>query len=239
MADLVNRSREGRDAVYAALSELEDCGYIVRTTRATSGTFTETTVTVNSTPSPYTGKPDTVDAETPCTGKPCTGNPPLTRLNSNNTDLNKTEERAAAPAPEQTHLFNDPDSLEYMLANLARMWNEAADKSVCKPGLARLFVAKGEQVPVLSADLVRAASAQWAKSVVYQRHWRDALEALPTLADYCGRNQYSKRKGGQWRCDIDHFLRDGNVERIMRRSKGAGWCNDSISRDADQHGFVL
>ncbi|AWB45296.1 helix-turn-helix domain-containing protein [Paenibacillus sp. CAA11] len=79
--DLIKRSRDGRDAVYSALKELESCGYVERRQARENGRITGTETVVYERPSGDFSHTDFPDMEVPDTD-----NPPLVINNINNND---------------------------------------------------------------------------------------------------------------------------------------------------------
>lgn len=102
--DLVNRSKDGKDAVTSTLQELQNVGYIhYFQERAERGKFGKWIWDVYETPldnphyKPHTENPHTVEIEekphtdSPHTEKPHTENPHYNNTNLNNTDLNNKD----------------------------------------------------------------------------------------------------------------------------------------------------
>lgn len=105
VADLTNRSKNGRDATKAIINELTLAGYIQKEqARAAQGKFGKTVFLVFETPNlPLTEKPLT---DIPSTGKPSTENPPLliNKLLNNdllNNNYDDEDDKKATPANQQ------------------------------------------------------------------------------------------------------------------------------------------
>lgn len=113
VADLTNRSKNGRDATKAIINELCLAGYIQKEqTRAAKGKFSKTVFLVFETPNPpQTEKPLT---DIPSTGKPSTENPPLLinkllnndLLNNNYDDEDDKATPASQPVPKRETAFS-------------------------------------------------------------------------------------------------------------------------------------
>jgi len=102
--DIMNKSTEGRDAVRAAIKELVENGYILKTELREKGKFVgieysvfETPITTENTPvPPLPEKPSTVEMPLsvtplpgkPSTNKPTTANPPHSNTNVTNKPIN-------------------------------------------------------------------------------------------------------------------------------------------------------
>lgn len=105
LTDLVNRSKDGRDAVMAALSELEECGLIARgQCRDESGRLGRVRIKVHmpggkceNQALPLTGFPVTAK---PFTGNPFTDNPTHSNIDLSKTDLSKNEDINTPPTPQ-------------------------------------------------------------------------------------------------------------------------------------------
>jgi hypothetical protein len=100
MADLINRSTDGREAVYSGIRELIEAGYIVREVqRNQAGQYAKQQYTVHERPEPKEAKPEPDKAgdsglpphtENPKAGKVNPGNPPRHNIESlPNTEKNK------------------------------------------------------------------------------------------------------------------------------------------------------
>lgn len=105
VSDLIKRSTDGREKVYAGVNELLTTGYLQRTEVRSKGKIISYEYVLYETgmPEPHTGFPDTVkpDTKMPHTGFPDTKKPHILNTDSiPNTDLNKilTDQRLTAPA---------------------------------------------------------------------------------------------------------------------------------------------
>ena len=91
---LIEENLEGRDALKAAVGELEEFGYLKREQSREGGKFSEAVWT---TQSPWVGKPLT---EKPLTDKPLTDNPhPKNTITKNTSNKNKREGAGATRLP--------------------------------------------------------------------------------------------------------------------------------------------
>lgn len=105
VSDLIKRSTDGREKVYAGVNELLTTGYLQRTEVRSKGKIVSYEYVLYETgmPEPHTGFPDTVkpDTKMPHTGFPDTEKPHILNTDSiPNTDLNKilTDQRLTAHA---------------------------------------------------------------------------------------------------------------------------------------------
>lgn len=105
VSDLIKRSTDGREKVYAGVNELLNTGYLQRNEIRSSGKIISYEYVLYETgmPEPHTGFPDTVkpDTKMPHTGFPDTEKPYLLNTDSiPNTDINQilTDQRLTAPA---------------------------------------------------------------------------------------------------------------------------------------------
>lgn len=88
VSDLVKRSKDGKDAVYSALKELEAAGYIERHQTRENGRITGYETVVYERPAePLPENPDMDD--------PNAGNPPLDIIDLNNIDLQREGSKSA------------------------------------------------------------------------------------------------------------------------------------------------
>lgn len=147
-------SKEGRDAVYSAIKELINGGYIVRELHREKGKFEKGKYLIYETPQlkPDTEKPDMVEplTEKPDTEKPDTVNPPLISneyilSNDNNTPLppklgesSNDEGRGSsfikknkAKPPEKIEYFDGVMMTEQEKQSIEKEYGEAGFKEMC------------------------------------------------------------------------------------------------------------
>lgn len=86
ISTLIAQNMEGRDALKAAVAELEEFGYLKREQARDAGKFSEAVWITNS---PWVGKPLT---EKPLTEKPLTDNPQYKNNNIKNNNIKNTRE---------------------------------------------------------------------------------------------------------------------------------------------------
>ncbi|MEK6993467.1 helix-turn-helix domain-containing protein [Paenibacillus sp. FSL K6-1566] len=95
-SDLVKRSKDGRDAVYSAIKELESCGYVERRqTRDESNRITGMETVVYERPIIDDPGPDSPQTEIPYVEKPQTEKPPQVINDFNNNDFKKEGNKSA------------------------------------------------------------------------------------------------------------------------------------------------
>lgn len=104
VSDLVKRSKDGKDAVYSALKELEAAGYIERHQTRENGRITGYETVVYERPAePLPENPDMAPepvaasphSENPDMDDPNAGNPPLDIIDLNNIDLQREGSKSA------------------------------------------------------------------------------------------------------------------------------------------------
>lgn len=96
IADLVKRSRDGRDSVYAALKELEQAGYVERRqTRDESNRITGMETVIYERPIIDEPDPDIPHTDIPDVGKPHTEKPMQVSIDLNNIDSKKEMNKSA------------------------------------------------------------------------------------------------------------------------------------------------
>lgn len=220
MADLVARSRDGRDAVLGGLAELEQHGYIRRVqTKDTAGRFSTTRIMV-SVPSLVYGRTAPQPGK-PLTENPYTENPRHTKKEHTKKDDTNIEPGSAGVS--QDMLFADGEgTLEHFLQTFPAEWNAMAVSGA---------VAIVGNPPSLNPRRATMARRAWKTSEQFRAHWRDAVKAIPTMPNYTGKN----RSG--WRIDVTHFLRPGIVEEILERSKNTR--NTSTFSREEGKGFTI
>lgn len=119
MADIVNQSKDKRDATLAGIKELELLGYVERIPNKASGTkFSGYIYLLDDTPS----LGDSVHEGFPATVFPVTGNPPLSNTEYNNTDFIVTDKSDdAIPAiKEVSETMKDAIAVATLLADSLR-----------------------------------------------------------------------------------------------------------------------
>ncbi|PAK55399.1 helix-turn-helix domain-containing protein [Paenibacillus sp. 7541] len=95
-SDLVKRSKDGRDAVYSAIKELESCGYVERRqTRDESNRITGMETVVYERPVIDDPDPDSPQTEFPYTVEPKAENPTQVINDFNNNDFKKESNKSA------------------------------------------------------------------------------------------------------------------------------------------------
>lgn len=92
-ADLVARSKDGRDSVRSALAELEEYGWLTRERGRKQGKFQETTYHLHEPKEPRALQQDLPLTENPATVFPATENPPLSNTEESKKKNNNTHGR--------------------------------------------------------------------------------------------------------------------------------------------------
>jgi hypothetical protein len=161
---LVANGPEGRDAIRAAIVELETAGYLVRKTTRASGKFSGTDYMIQEPPSPAPENPTLVndsETEAPAPEKPTLVNPTQRTPSFKNSDLLPSvvnQEVAENPKQTQELALNLPDAPEKIIADTL---HERYNKSTRYMAIREV--------------------AKWAIKAHPERDWRDIGRAMDTL----------------------------------------------------------
>lgn len=221
LGKLHDLSTNGRDATHKARKELNEEGLIsFNEARTESGTFRCRTLVINNNPRPLTENP-LADNPLPENHELVSRNPSLYSKNINNNNP------PIVPLSAESELFQlepeySPDSIERFLIDFPVAWNEAAAKSVCKPGLAKIAHKAGEPPTLNAIRESLAKSLHGHPSAIIER-WRDALAFLASSPFHCGAN----KRG--WVASVNWFLKPESIETLLeqaatgKRKKSAVW----------------
>ena len=180
--------KEGKDAIRAALNELEDAGYMTRyQTHSDTGKFDRNEYLIREEPSPLSGFPSTVS---PSTVFPLTENP--TQINkdlNNNLDINPPiSPQGGASAPDKPRRVRSiPKHEPEMFARLWKKYPRGEDKASAIREWDRLKPDR-ELMMTMSAALERDMNSdEWRRGIgipylcrwLSRRRWEDEAHTLP------------------------------------------------------------
>lgn len=180
--------KEGKDAIRAALNELEDAGYMTRyQTHSDTGKFDRNEYLIREEPSPLSGFPSTVS---PSTVFPLTENP--TQINkdlNNNLDINPPiSPQGGASAPDKPRRVRSiPKHEPEMFARLWKKYPRGEDKASAIREWDRLKPDR-ELMMTMSAALERDMNSdEWRRGIgipylcrwLSKRRWEDEDHSLP------------------------------------------------------------